>query len=581
MRLHSSIVRPAELTRNPKSHIVRENSEISGRNSSSVFSLAKRNRMSRSEKGNNIRRPYPPSASKLSPSFDESCSFSASLNTCCKLRSASSHSASSVVFAPAPCSKFLRMRARSSSHCAPRTASGVAGPAIGLVRWFPGGRPGRAAEVTDSKRAFPALLVANPDGFVHPCKEYLTVANLSCLGCLQNRIHPHVHKLVRQYQFQFNFRQEIYRVLASAVHLCMALLPAVSAHFRHGHSFDSRFAQRVLHGLKPRRLNDGFHFHHERFAPAPFSPVGGMPHLACEIIRASPQAPLSKNLSPASIFLMRPRKSPPSLRIPYALALHFAYELVRRPGRLRYPHAVAYGQSQANCAFQRNTVPLRNINWLHSIPRSYCCADSFNGSFVVRHRRPTSRLFGQIAVGSNQNAFCAANRRPVQQNSEMRRQSHPPRMRVTLPVAKQQIRHALQFRKRRQQRGYFAETQKSWYIRESQRQNRRRAGNLDHFWETEHHHTANRAIRLAQCGPSRSLLQRLRSAQSKCRVQPRHRSDVTQPVFTFPFRPQPFLNLPRRGRRDVPLMQLRQSHLSVSRPPHRIMPCGAGAASSS
>ena len=125
MFLHSSSVRPAELTRNPRSHKVRENSDISGRNSCSAFSLPKRNNRSRSEYGNNISRPYPPSASKLIPCAGVLRTRSNSPNTFLMVLSASSHNCRNVSRAPAPLSNSFRIRSRWASHWGPSSESGV------------------------------------------------------------------------------------------------------------------------------------------------------------------------------------------------------------------------------------------------------------------------------------------------------------------------------------------------------------------------------------------------------------------------------------------------------------------------
>ncbi len=153
MRLHSSSVRPAELTRNPRSHNVRENSEISGRNSCSVFSLPNRKRMSRSEYGKSIRRPYPPSAIRQSPADSRLCTRNTSSKIWRTWWSANSQSAWSVSRALVPDSNPWRIFCRSASACGPSTDNGVGDSCMFLEGGTPAFNPGRAAVVTFSRLA--------------------------------------------------------------------------------------------------------------------------------------------------------------------------------------------------------------------------------------------------------------------------------------------------------------------------------------------------------------------------------------------------------------------------------------------
>src|SRR5882762_1722819 len=101
------------------------------------------------------------------------------------------------------------------------------------------------------KRAFAALFVADANRLFYPRQEYFTVADLSCLGGLQYGVHYCIHQLVRQHHLQLDLQQQVHRVLAPAVHLGVPLLASVPAHFGHRHSFNSHFAQRILHRFKP------------------------------------------------------------------------------------------------------------------------------------------------------------------------------------------------------------------------------------------------------------------------------------------------------------------------------------------
>src|ERR1700745_537223 len=153
--------------------------------------------------------------------------------------------ACSVSRALVPASNCWRIFCRSASACGPSTDRGVGDSCMSLEGGIPESKPGRAAMVTFRHlavrfpagrrlpnglgRIFAALFVANPDGFVHPRQEYLTVNNISCLGGLQNGVDYTVYQHVRQNHLELDLRQEIHGVFAPAVHFGVALLAAVAA----------------------------------------------------------------------------------------------------------------------------------------------------------------------------------------------------------------------------------------------------------------------------------------------------------------------------------------------------------------
>src|SRR5215469_11519279 len=122
--------------------------------------------------------------------------------------SASSHNCRNVSRAPAPFSNSLRIRSRCASTCGPSSASGVTGfSSIFLLGGRKlGTRPVRGEDIGILQSAFAAFLVANPDCFVNPAQEYLTVSDFPCLGALEDRFHGAVHSVVRQHQLQLDLR---------------------------------------------------------------------------------------------------------------------------------------------------------------------------------------------------------------------------------------------------------------------------------------------------------------------------------------------------------------------------------------
>src|SRR5262245_1767199 len=142
------------------------------------------------------------------------------------------------------------------------------------------------------------------------------------------------------------------------------------------------------------------------------------------------------------------------------------YKPIRLPCRLRNACSVADGKSQPHRRFQRNAVPCRNVHG------GTVCPGSKGGAYrfvPVANGAPFTLLPADHAMPANEQAFRATYRWQVQDDSQVRSKPHPAWMCISLAVAKQQIRRVTQFSERRQQRGNFAETQKTWNIRKRER----------------------------------------------------------------------------------------------------------------
>ena len=134
MRRHSSTVRPAELTRKPRSHRVREKFRDQRTKLRFGLFVAKQKQKSRSEYGKehfaavaaqrqqtkSLSRTYFPPAAVLQTLSGWTSS-------------ASSHNCRSVSCALAPLSNSFLMRSRWVRQCGPRTESGVTGSSIFLL----------------------------------------------------------------------------------------------------------------------------------------------------------------------------------------------------------------------------------------------------------------------------------------------------------------------------------------------------------------------------------------------------------------------------------------------------------------
>src|SRR5262249_28043328 len=110
-----------------------------------------------------------------------------------------------------------------------------------------------------------------------------------------------------------------------------------------------------------------------------------------------------------------------------------------------------------------------NVDWFHAVPRTQRCSNLLTALVFVEKRHPASRASRQLSMRANQNAFCTPDRRPVEQNAQVACQSHPAGMRVSLPIAKEQIGQLLQFLQCREERRDLAEAQKTGEIWKLQR----------------------------------------------------------------------------------------------------------------
>src|SRR3989454_2560854 len=92
----------------------------------------------------------------------------------------------------------------------------------------------------------PTLLVANADGVVDRGQENLPITDFTGFGSLQDGVHGSIHQMVGQDHFEFDLGQQVYRILAPAIDLCVPLLPAVAAHIADRHTFHANLKQSFL-----------------------------------------------------------------------------------------------------------------------------------------------------------------------------------------------------------------------------------------------------------------------------------------------------------------------------------------------
>src|SRR2546423_1216261 len=89
-----------------------------------------------------------------------------------------------------------------------------------------------------SQGRFSAIVVADPDRFGDIVDENLAVADFSSAGGGHQRANHFIGARVGNHHFDLDFRQQVDLVLHAAVDLFVALLPAMTADFAHGHTVD-------------------------------------------------------------------------------------------------------------------------------------------------------------------------------------------------------------------------------------------------------------------------------------------------------------------------------------------------------
>ena len=73
----------------------------------------------------------------------------------------------------------------------------------------------------------------------------------------------HVHVVVFDHHFDFDFGQEVHHILGSTIELAMALLAAIAFDFAHGHTGDAGFAEGLFDIFELERFDNSFNlFHH-------------------------------------------------------------------------------------------------------------------------------------------------------------------------------------------------------------------------------------------------------------------------------------------------------------------------------
>src|SRR5207247_593410 len=106
------------------------------------------------------------------------------------------------------------------------------------------------------------LFGANANSFFDARDEDFAVTDLSSPSALDDHVHGLFDLLVGNDQLDFDFRQEIHRVLTATVNLGVSFLASEAFDFAHRHPLDPNFPERVFDLLQFEWFYDRFDFFH-------------------------------------------------------------------------------------------------------------------------------------------------------------------------------------------------------------------------------------------------------------------------------------------------------------------------------
>ena len=92
--------------------------------------------------------------------------------------------------------------------------------------------------------------------------ENFAIADLAGFGGTHDHGHGLLHHIVGEDDFDFYLGEKINGVFAATINLRMPLLTSEAFHLGHGHSFDPKLGQSLLHFLEFERLDNGFELFH-------------------------------------------------------------------------------------------------------------------------------------------------------------------------------------------------------------------------------------------------------------------------------------------------------------------------------
>ncbi len=133
----------------------------------------------------------------------------------------------------------------------------------GLIR-AGGGRRGGSGESAGLDGGIGGFAGADPDSFLDREYEDLAVTDFARAGGFDDGVDGIVDLVLVQDEFDFDFREEVDRVLAGAVDFGLAFLAAEAFDLGHGHADDAEIGQGFFDFGELERFDNGFNFFHVR-----------------------------------------------------------------------------------------------------------------------------------------------------------------------------------------------------------------------------------------------------------------------------------------------------------------------------
>ena len=111
-------------------------------------------------------------------------------------------------------------------------------------------------------RSVAFLFGADADNFLNIGDENFSIADLAGLGRTDNGGDGTIHPIIRQHDFDFDFRQEIDLVFGPSIDFSVPFLASETFDLADSHSFDPYLAKRILHLLKFEGFDNRLNFFH-------------------------------------------------------------------------------------------------------------------------------------------------------------------------------------------------------------------------------------------------------------------------------------------------------------------------------
>ena len=127
-----------------------------------------------------------------------------------------------------------------------------------------GGQDNQSADLLERlKRFFASFTSSNPNGVFKIGNENLSIADLTGLSRLKNRINDGAKILIGAHDFDFHFWNKVDRVFRTTVDFRVTFLTPKSSNLCHGHAMNSMIRESIFYVLELKVTYDSFYFLHD------------------------------------------------------------------------------------------------------------------------------------------------------------------------------------------------------------------------------------------------------------------------------------------------------------------------------